>query len=371
MTSEAFITLATSDAYCLGALTWAASLRQVNTTKKIVCMITPDTISASMQELMGLKFDEIIKVNAMDSRDTCNLQLLARPDLGVTFTKLHCWRLTHFTKGVFMDADTMVIRNIDDIFEYEEFSASPDPGWPDCFNSGVFVFRPNEETYKKLLEFACSQGSFDGGDQGLLNMFFNEWPRKDISRHLPFTYNCVSQAFYSYLPAFTHFRSTVRVIHFIGAIKPWHHSINEQTGRVLPKEGTGFAQDYLQQWWNLFMREILPCMTTDMSKANWDGLAGRLAKIELSDEALAQVKRDQCSAQGGNERDRQYAWERNEIDYTGQDRFDNILNRINAAMHDSKTAAPAADQPQATTSSATAGAPATTDEKDTTRPAGQ
>lgn len=40
-----------------------------------------------------------------------------------------------------------------------------------------------------------------GGDQGLLNSFFSDWARGDISKHLPFLYNVTSAAFYSYLPA--------------------------------------------------------------------------------------------------------------------------------------------------------------------------
>ena len=61
----------------------------------------------------------------------------------MTLTKLHCWTLTQFSKCVFLDADTLVVANCDDLFDREEFSAAPDAGWPDCFNSGVFVFRPN------------------------------------------------------------------------------------------------------------------------------------------------------------------------------------------------------------------------------------
>jgi glycogenin glucosyltransferase len=95
-----------------------------------------------------------------------------------------------------------VLQNIDDLFEREELSAAPDPGWPDCFNSGVFVYRPSESTYSALLQFALTHGSFDGGDQGLLNLYFSDWATKDIAKHLPFTYNVVSQSFYSYLPAF-------------------------------------------------------------------------------------------------------------------------------------------------------------------------
>ena len=54
------------------------------------------------------------------------------------------------------------MQNIDDLFNREELSASPDAGWPDCFNSGVFVYRPSLETYTALIAFAIEHGSFDG-----------------------------------------------------------------------------------------------------------------------------------------------------------------------------------------------------------------
>lgn len=55
-----------------------------------------------------------------------------------------------------------VLSNIDELFDREELSAAPDPGWPDCFNSGVFVFRPSNETHKDLLAYCAEKGSFDG-----------------------------------------------------------------------------------------------------------------------------------------------------------------------------------------------------------------
>ena len=116
--------------------------------------------------------------------------------------QIWCWTLTQYTKCVFLDADTLVIQNCDELFDREELSASPDVGWPDCFNSGVFVFRPNMNTYSELVSLAATTGSFDGGDQGLLNTFFSDWATKDISKHLAFTYNMVASASYSYLPAY-------------------------------------------------------------------------------------------------------------------------------------------------------------------------
>lgn len=57
---------------------------------------------------MNRLFDLVYTVDILDSRDTTNLALLDRRDLGVTFTKLHCWRLTQYKKCVFLDADTLV-----------------------------------------------------------------------------------------------------------------------------------------------------------------------------------------------------------------------------------------------------------------------
>lgn len=55
-----------------------------------------------------------------------------------------------------------MLQNCDELFEREELSAAPDPGWPDCFNSGVFVYKPSQDTFAELLEFARTRGSFDG-----------------------------------------------------------------------------------------------------------------------------------------------------------------------------------------------------------------
>ena len=104
----------------------------------------------------------MIDITELNSHDKERLAVLERPELGCTFTKLRAWTLTQFKKCVFLDADTMVLQNVDDLFDREELSAAPDVGWPDCFNSGVFVFKPSQDTYVKLLEFAKKVGSFDG-----------------------------------------------------------------------------------------------------------------------------------------------------------------------------------------------------------------
>lgn len=117
------------------------------------------------RDVLPAFFDVINEVNVLNSNDTAILEALKRPELGVTLTKIHCWRLAQFTKCVFMDADTLVVKNIDELFEKEELSAVPDSGkllllllllcstsslmlitigWVDIFNTGVSEHRSND-----------------------------------------------------------------------------------------------------------------------------------------------------------------------------------------------------------------------------------
>ncbi len=170
---ESFVTLATNENYAIGALTLGYSLRKVNTNRMLTVMISKE-VSEELRRQLGEVYDKIEVVDLMNSNDVTNLSLLKRPDLGVTFTKLHCWRLTQFKKAVFLDADCLVLKNVDELFEREEFSASTDVGWPDCFNSGVFVFKPSQGTYTSLVNFALQQGSFDGLFTFLKTIIFEE-----------------------------------------------------------------------------------------------------------------------------------------------------------------------------------------------------
>ncbi|XP_041638036.1 glycogenin-2 isoform X3 [Cheilinus undulatus] len=250
---EAFITLATTESYCKGAAVVARSLRRHGTTRSIVLMVTPNVSEQSRLSLRDV-FDEVVLVDLMDSEDQSHLALLGRPDLGITFTKIHCWTLTQYSKCVFLDADTLVLSNVDDLFERDELSAAPDPGWPDCFNSGVFVFRPSLQTHAALLEHALQHGSFDG-DQGLLNSFFSGWVNEDISKHLPFIYNLSASSIYSYRPAFQQFGHNAKIVHFIGAVKPWSTSSRQQEG------STDTMAQFLSLWWkeyNGYTRTTLP-----------------------------------------------------------------------------------------------------------------
>ncbi|XP_003242490.1 glycogenin-1 isoform X2 [Acyrthosiphon pisum] len=316
--NNAWVTLATNDSYSLGALVLAHSLKTVGTVHKLAILITPG-VTAPMKQQIEAVFDEVKVVDVLDSKDQTHLALMCRPELGVTFTKLHCWTFTNYDKCVFLDADTLVLQNCDELFEREELSAAPDPGWPDCFNSGVFVYKPSQDTFGQLLEFARTRGSFDGGDQGLLNMFFKEWSNTDISKHLSFTYNVVWSSTYSYLPALKQFGQNMKIVHFISSSKPWLQSFNTETRLVTSKHGGSGLQELLQLWWDLFCRHVHPRLSTEMG-----GLAGQFARVPLGEKTPDQKALEDFL--------RRQSWEQGNMDYLGRDSFSNIWSKINETL---------------------------------------
>ncbi|XP_033151588.1 glycogenin-1 isoform X2 [Drosophila mauritiana] len=263
MSKFAWVTLTTNDTYSLGALVLAHSLKRAKTAHQLAVLVTPN-VSQAMRDRLKEVYNVVQEVNVLDSQDAANLALLSRPELGVTFTKLHCWRLVQFEKCVFLDADTLVLQNCDELFEREELSAAPDVSWPDCFNSGVFVFKPSVDTFAQITEFAVKNGSFDGGDQGLLNQFFADWSTADIKKHLPFVYNVTAYASYCYLPAFKQFRDKIKILHFAGKLKPWLIQFNSETKVASVSSEYAHAQDLIQLWWNIFCENVIQSLSTEM-----------------------------------------------------------------------------------------------------------
>lgn len=315
---EAYVSLVTNDNYALGALALGQSLRDTTTTRELSLLIT-DQVSHGMRERLNGIWDELTVVDVLDSGDEERLALLTRPELGVTFSKIHAWKLVQYSKCVYLDADTLVLENVDELFDREELSAAPDIGWPDCFNSGVFVFEPSLETFDNLLEMAHQTGSFDGGDQGLLNLYWSDWATKDIKYHLPFIYNMVPNAAYGYAPAFQRFGKNAKIVHFIGPVKPWQHQYVPGVDSVVLAPGSYSSQisayDFIRLWWHIFNNTQ---EGDDPSLVTGEGGAAGGASSDQGHHLVGKSRE-------------QHDFEQGRIDYTGKDSFEKL---IKAALDD-------------------------------------
>ncbi|KXS22178.1 glycosyltransferase family 8 protein [Gonapodya prolifera JEL478] len=284
---DAFVTLVTTDSYVLPASVLADALRRLHprspgiAAPDIVVMVAASSLQPVSLAMLARFYDRIIHVNPIVTRegDMWRLQgLLGRPELGQALTKLHVFD-PHVTGQwdtiVFLDADVVPLRDVSGLFgvlgevgspNRADIAAVADTGWPDIFNSGVFVTRPNQEVFDGIVELARSEGSFDGADQGVLNSYFSSWAysgtqfgTEDGPRtvRLPFVYNVTPSATYSYAPAFNKFKGDICILHYAGESKPWNMK-RSAGGEVQMNQGTmshaafDTIRGLQQQWWSAY-----------------------------------------------------------------------------------------------------------------------
>lgn len=197
-------------------------------------------------------YHHVIPVPRIRNAHPQNLELMNRVDLHSAFSKINLWRQTQFSKIVYIDADIVAYRAPDELFDIEEpFSAAADIGWPDIFNTGVMVLKPDLAEYDRLLAKAEDGVSFDGADQGLLNMHFGT----NYNR-ISFTYNVTPSAHYQYIPAYKHFQSSINMVHFIGAQKPWFQGRPEggpaTTSGISDVQEASPHEKMMQAWWDVY-----------------------------------------------------------------------------------------------------------------------
>lgn len=297
---HAYATLLLNDAYLPGALVLAHSLRDAGTTKKLAVLVTLDGVTADAIVQLKTVYDYVLPVPRIRNDKPANLYLMNRADLHSAFTKINLWKQTQFSRIVYIDADVVAYRAPDELFDLPHaFAASPDIGWPDLFNTGVMALTPNNGDYHAMVAMTERGISFDGADQGLLNIYF-----KNNFHRLPFTYNVTPSAHYQYLPAYRHFQSSINMVHFIGPDKPWKAGRNASYGSSAYDEMVG-------RWWAVYDRHYREKEISQL--ANGSGNYNQAYESQKN-ASLADTKFDTPAGQGWqNQTPRQiFPWEANQ-----------------------------------------------------------
>jgi len=226
-----YVTLIANEDYLLGARALARSLQMVGSRWPLT-VLTLDSTLAGLNELAALGA-KIVPVDplplspgfiARHSRESQHtLAPFTKGHKPVfhnplhNFVKLRLWELEQFQRVVFLDADTLVIHNIDRLFGYPEFSGAPNLyeslADMDRLNSGVFVAEPDRSTFEAMLTALDQPGAFwKRTDQTFLQHFFPDW------HGLPYTYNTLQYVWFN-LPELWNW-DRINVIHYQYE-KPW------------------------------------------------------------------------------------------------------------------------------------------------------
>ncbi|KAF7840089.1 UDP-glucuronate:xylan alpha-glucuronosyltransferase 1-like [Senna tora] len=174
---EAYATiLHSAHVYVCGAIAAAQSIRMSGSTRDLVILVD-ETISGyhrSGLEAAGWKVRTIQRIrNPKAEKDAYNEW---------NYSKFRLWQLTDYDKIIFIDADLLILKNIDFLFGMPEITATGNNAT--LFNSGVMVVEPSNCTFELLMDHINEIESYNGGDQGYLNEIFTWWHR--IPRHMNF-----------------------------------------------------------------------------------------------------------------------------------------------------------------------------------------
>ncbi|KAE8707799.1 Inositol phosphorylceramide glucuronosyltransferase 1 [Hibiscus syriacus] len=258
---QAYVTLLFGDEYVLGARVLGKSIRDTGTTKDMVALVT-NGVSDYSKEL--LKADGwIVEPTSLLKNPN---QARAKRYWGV-YTKLKIYNMTTYNKVVYLDADTIVVKNIEEVFKCQKFCANLKHS--ERMNAGVLVVEPSDAVFKDMLSKVDTLYSYTGGDQGFLTSYYSNFPNAQLfdpnipeevmkSRPAPqmerlsILYN--ADAGLSFINnKWKVDKSDFRVIHYtIGPFKPWDwwtywlmepvgvwQNIREQLDESLPGTGGG------------------------------------------------------------------------------------------------------------------------------------
>lgn len=232
MAKHAYITLVTNPDYAGAAIALVRSLTLTGTQADIVVMATGGVTAADLAPLSDLGAI-IVPVDLLDTSPAFNERhgrAKLHADAPFTkgnkpafhtpldnFAKLRLWQMEQYDSVVFLDADTLVVRNIDRLFAYPEFCAAPNvyESLADFhrLNSGVFTARPSRATFVAMMaRLDVADAFWRRTDQTFLEAFFPDW------HGLPVTYNMLQYVWFN-IPDLWDWKS-VHVVHYQYE-KPW------------------------------------------------------------------------------------------------------------------------------------------------------
>jgi alpha-N-acetylglucosamine transferase len=240
----AYATLVTSPDYALGALALARSLKAVGARAPLLVLAPRDVDGLEALAREGCRIEPVATLPLSEAfrqrHDRDALHRRSPFEKGEkpafhrpldNFCKLRLWQLTEFERIVFLDADTLVVKNIDRLLTYPEFSAAPNlyETLADFrrLNSGVFVARPDEATFAAMLaRLDAPEAYWRRTDQTFLEHWFPDW------HGLPYTYNTLQYLFFA-IPELWHWPS-IHVVHYQYE-KPWQtdHPKAERLGPLI------------------------------------------------------------------------------------------------------------------------------------------
>jgi hypothetical protein len=157
---QAYVTLCTNVKALTAALVQVASVRRTGSQRPFVVLVTAG-LAPWAQEALRLRGAQVVVTQPI-AYNFIGAPAYARPKWREAVAKLHMFRMTQFARVVFLDADVLVQKNVDSLFDLPLTAEAELHGMRDLhdcmpeagmakLNTGVLVFQPLESHWDRLM----------------------------------------------------------------------------------------------------------------------------------------------------------------------------------------------------------------------------
>jgi lipopolysaccharide biosynthesis glycosyltransferase len=268
-----YITYLSNDRDYKGVLLLHFNLKKYNHKYNLECIIL---------EGVSTKVKSILEKSNIKTHFFCFKNILSEFNINEHYSKhliskhyygkYLIFRLTQYTKIVYLDTDLLIKKNIDELFDYDTsetmymtYDLAINSGnlyfKKKQFNSGVIVLEPSIHTYTNLYTGLCNYEQNilgqEATDQTIMN-YLNENGAINV-KHLPFKYNYVSCLGETEKALVT----DIVIVHFILQPKPWN--IVDFDENVLVMNIYSNSKSFFSEWLELYftmVKDLLEQMTS-------------------------------------------------------------------------------------------------------------
>lgn len=236
MNNYSYVTLLSNNDFIYGVLLLYKGLKETKSQFPLTCIVTNNVSQDIINKLRKYNINIIIypefKVPKEYYEHNFKIDILCAENWKNVFSKLYIFDLEQFDKIIYLDADIMILKNLDHLFTYPHMSAAIVGDyfnkWPDWvhFNSGCMVIEPSKQLYKNILQFYNHLTPLDFPDymfitdQEILNKYYDNWPNQ-IELHLNKYYN-IFPSLITNIKQLYDIKDNGYFVHFVGA-KPWQN----------------------------------------------------------------------------------------------------------------------------------------------------
>lgn len=188
-----YISYVCSDNFVPGVVALYNSVRDAGCENDFLVLVTDD-VTEEARQILAERNLQIVNAEKVFYNGQYKDKILDRygktDESWKMFTKLNIWKQTKYEKLIYLDADTIVLENIDELFEVNELGAVL--GGSAGLNyvgieAGVLVVKPSLDTFNDLIDALESDVyNIKMSDQSFLNDYFLN--NRSI-KHIPEKFN--------------------------------------------------------------------------------------------------------------------------------------------------------------------------------------